>query len=246
MLAAAGDRCDRARPNAQQSIPCGPQVHQLLPSSTLSQEAAASSPPPSHRIDVDPQVIEESPVLQRWLQETPDVAADIRHDPAFRTRLRAGYTRFSEEDDRSGFQVGLADVFVGHTPLTLSAHYARGGAGDRENYGVDAQYYLLPLGGYGNIAPVVGYRQIDAADYEAEGLNLGFRLLLVPSRGGAADLSLTQTWVQPGSEQTVSITALSVGYAVTHNLRLATDVQFHNAPGEEDSRRLSVLLEWMP
>lgn len=44
--------------------------------------------------------------------------------------------------------------------------------------------------------------------------------MLVPSRGGAADLALSQHWVAPGSDQEVGITSLNLGYAVTRRLRL--------------------------
>lgn len=212
---------------------------------TPLQDAHADAIATANPIDVDSQVIEDSPVLRRWLQDIPDIADDIRRDPAFRTRLRVGYSRFPSTAQTNGFQVGVQDVFVGRTPLTLSADYGRNGRGDRESYGIDAQYYLLPLGWYGNLAPVVGYRSIDTPDFATDGLNLGFRVIVVPSRTGAADISFTQTWVRPGSSEEVGVSTLSVGYAVTRNLRIATDIQKQNTPARQDSR-VSLLLEWMP
>ena len=38
-------------------------------------------------LDLSPEIVEESPVLQRWLEEVPDVLEDIRSDPSFRTRV---------------------------------------------------------------------------------------------------------------------------------------------------------------
>lgn len=195
-------------------------------------------------LDIDPAIIENSPVLQRWLEAIPDVAADIKYDPAFRPRLRAGYAFFPSNSQTSGFQVGVQDWFVGRTPLTLSADYSQNGRGDRASYGFDAQYYLLPLGWYGNVAPVLGYRSLDTPTYSASGLNVGFRIVLIPSRTGAADLSLSQTWVAPGTPDEVGLTTFSVGYAVTSQLRIATDIQTQNAPGRQDSR-VGVLLEWL-
>ncbi len=195
-------------------------------------------------IDIDPELIENSPVLQRWLEEIPDVATDIKHDPAFQTRLRLGYAHFPSNDHTGGLYVGVQDVFVGRTPLTLSADYSQNGRGDRTSYGFDAQYYALPLGSYGNFAPVLGYRHLETPTYISEGVNIGFRVVLIPSRTGAADLSLTQTWVAPGSNDEVGLTTFSVGYAVTSQLRISTDIQTQNTATRQDSW-VGVLLEWM-
>jgi hypothetical protein len=195
-------------------------------------------------LDIDPAIIENSPVLQRWLEAIPDVATDIKYDPAFRPRLRAGYAFFPSNGQTSGFQVGVQDWFLGRTPLALSADYSENSPGDRASYGIDAQYYILPLGWYGNVAPVLGYRSLDTPTYSVSGFNVGFRIVLIPSRTGAADLSLTQTWVAPGTPDEVGLTTFSVGYAVTSQLRIATDIQTQNAPGRQDSR-VGVLLEWL-
>lgn len=196
-------------------------------------------------LDLDSQTLEESPVLQRWLEAVPDIDHSINHDPAFRTQVRIGYAEFPSTEHTSGIYVGVQDVFVGQTPLTLSAEYAANGRGDRSLIGADAQYYLLPLGWYANLAPVVGYRAIDTPDFSTEGVNLGVRLVLVPSRNGAADLSLAQSWVSPGSSDEISLTKFTVGYAVTRDFRLATDFQWQSTPARNESR-VSLLLEWMP
>lgn len=221
------------------------EVAGLPPVSQLAETpgSAAEEDPPLN-LDLDPAVIDSSPVLQRWLEAVPDVAADIKYDPAFRPRLRAGYALFPSNGQTSGFQVGVQDWFIGRTPLTLSADYSANSRGDRASYGIDAQYYLLPLGWYGNVAPVLGYRRLETPTYEVSGLNVGFRIVLIPSRTGAADLSLSQTWVAPGTPEEVGLTTVSVGYAVTRYLRIATDIQTQNAPGRQDSR-VGVLLEWL-
>jgi hypothetical protein len=69
--------------------------------------------------------------------------------------------------------------------------------------------------------------------------------MLALSRTGAADVSLTQSFVSPGSNEEVGITTLSVGYAVTQNLRLSTDIQKQNSKEDKDSR-VGIVLEWMP
>jgi len=70
--------------------------------------------------------------------------------------------------------------------------------------------------------------------YSTDGANLGARLLLVLSRGGAADISLTQSWVAPGTDDESNDALL--GYAFTRNLRLSTDIQKQNARQSKDSR----------
>lgn len=199
---------------------------------------------PSEVPDIDPEIIENSPVLQRWLEEVPDVQSDIRNDPSFRTRLRLLYNNYPSTDGASGISVGVEDIFIGRTGLTLSADYQTAFDADRQSYGADVRYYVLPLGSYVNVAPQVGYRSIEIESHETDGLNLGIRLLLVPSRTGAADLAFTQSWVTPGTEDEVSLSTFSVGYAVTRDLRLSTDVQLQTADGDTENR-VGVGLEWM-
>ncbi len=195
-------------------------------------------------LDLSPELIEGSPTLQRWLQEVPDLLSDIAHDPSFRTRLRAGYSHFPSTDQKAGFHVGVEDVFVGRTGLTVSGDYHQNGDRDRQSYGVDLRYYLLSLGGRLNVAPVLGYRHLKSGSFDTDGVNLGVRLLVVPSRTGAADISLTQSWISPASSEEVGVTTLSLGYAVTHDLRISTDVQVQNSPIGHDSR-VGISLEWM-
>ncbi len=187
-------------------------------------------------LDLDPAIIEDSPTLQRWLEQVPNVAEEIRHQPSFRTRLRVGYTQFPSSGQISGFEAAIEDVFVvPGTGLTASADYSRSWNGQREDYGGEARYYLLPLGGYVNIAPTVGYRALSTSTYQTNGLDVGLRLMLVPSRGGGADLALSQQWVAPGSESEVGITSLAIGYAVTRQLRLGTNFQLQNSHFGQDS-----------
>ncbi|MDY6939210.1 MAG: hypothetical protein SWY16_16265 [Cyanobacteriota bacterium] len=215
-------------------------------SASLPEKTRLSQTPESGEdFDIDREILEGSPVLQDWLEEVPDVLEEIRHDPSFRTRVRWGYSQFPSTDDKGGFHVGIEDLFVGETGLTLSGEYQQTFDGDRRTWGSDARYYVLPLGGYVNLAPVVGYRQIETEGYSTDGINLGARLMLVLSRTGAADISLTQSFVSPGSEDEVGITTLSVGYAIASNLRLSTDFQNQNSRVDKDSR-VGIHLEWMP
>ncbi|MBD2233008.1 hypothetical protein H6G07_15665 [Phormidium tenue FACHB-1052] len=209
-----------------------PTVSAVTPSETLALEPEAVAP----TLDLDPAVIEGSPTLQRWLEEVPDVADEIRHQPSFRTRLRVGYAQFPSTGQIGGFGAAVEDVFVPGTGLAASVDYSRSWNGQRESYGGEARYYLLPLGGYFNLAPTVGYRSLSTPAYQIDGLDVGLRLMLVPSRGGGADLALSQRWVAPGSENEVGITSLAIGYAVTRQLRLGTDFQRQNSRFGQDSR----------
>jgi hypothetical protein len=201
------------------------------------------TPNPSERLDLSPEIIEGSPVLQRWLRQVPNVLEEIATEPSFRTRLRLGYSHPST-GQAGGVNVGVEDVFIGRSGLTVSGEYQAAFNGKRTAYGGDLRYYVRPLGSYINFAPVVGYRHLETDRYSIDGVNLGAGLLLVLSRSGAADISLTQSWVAPGTDEEVGLTTLSVGYAFTRNLRLSTDIQKQNARQSKDSR-VGIVLEWM-
>jgi hypothetical protein len=196
-------------------------------------------------LDLDPKIRQESPVLERWLEKIPDIAEEIRNDPSFRTRIRLGYAEFPSSDNSSGVILGVEDVFFGQTSLTLSGDYQTAFNGKRTAIGANLQYYLLPLGDYVNLAPMVGYRYIQTGNYSTDGLNLGLKLKLALSRTGAADITVSQSFISPGGANEVGLTTLSVGYAITSNLRLAADIQAQNSRARKDSS-LGILLEWLP
>ncbi len=196
-------------------------------------------------IDLNPQTVEKSPLLQRWLEKIPDVLEDIQNDPSFTTRVRLGYAHFPSSDNRGGLTVGVEDIFLGKTGLTLSGDYQTSFDGFRSSGGANLQYYLLPLGSYVNIAPVIGYRSLTTNNYSTDGMNVGLKLMLPLSRGGGADLSVSQTFVSPGGYNEVGITTFSAGYAFSRHWRLATDIQGQNSRAAKDSQ-VSVILEWIP
>ena len=208
-------------------------------------EPPAESPQPSqpNSIDISPEIINGSPVLQKWLKGIPDVLDDIKNDPSFRTRVKVGYTQYPSTGQTGGINIAIDDVFFGRSGLSASANYNAGGS--RSAYGADAQYYLLPLGGYFNVTPLVGFRHLQTDKYSRDGLNLGVKLMLVPSRGGGADIAVSQSWVGLGSATETGLTTLSVGYAITNHLRLSTDIQQQNAKENYDSR-VGIGVEWMP
>ncbi|GBF54331.1 hypothetical protein N0824_02195 [Microcystis sp. 0824] len=196
-------------------------------------------------LDLDPKIRQESPVLERWLEKIPDIAEDIRRDPSFRTRIRLGYAEFPSRDNSSVVILGVEDVFFGQTSLTLSGDYQTAFNGKRTAIGANLQYYLLPLGDYVNLASMVGYRYIQTGNYSTDGLNLGLKLKLALSRTGAADITVSQSFISPGGDNEVGLTTLSLGYAITSNLRLAADIQAQNSRARKDSS-LGILLEWLP
>jgi hypothetical protein len=217
----------------------------LLPVETIQADAPRpSDAPPVAPFDLDPTQIESSPTLQRWLKQVPNVLDEIKRDPSFRTRLRLGYAYFPSTDKASGWSVGLEDLLIGRSQLTLSADYQAAFNGQRKAWGTDLRYYVRPLGSQINLAPVIGYRHLETPRSTTDGLNVGLRLLLVPSRTGAADISLTQSWVAPRSDAEVGLTTLSVGYALTRHLRLSTDLQKQNSRQRKDSR-VGISIEWM-
>ena len=197
---------------------------------------------PGDRLDLSDRVIQKSPTLQRWLKEVPDILEDIRYDPSFRTRLRLGFTIFSSTDNAAGINFGIEDIFINRTGLTISADYQSAFNGNRNAVGADLHYFLLPLGNYVNIAPLVGYRYVQSNDFNTDGLHVGLRLMLAFSRTGAGDISLSQSFISPGDSEEVGITSLSVGYGVTSKLRLSTDLEWQNSIADKD-RRAGINLE---
>ena len=101
-------------------------------------------------IDIPPEILEESPVLQRWQEEVPNVLEEIQTDPSFPTRLQVGYSQFPSSNHLGGFHVGLEDWWVGKTRLSVSGGYQGSFDGRRSHLSLDLRYHLLPLGGYFN------------------------------------------------------------------------------------------------
>lgn len=195
-------------------------------------------------IDLPPELIEESPVLQEWIEEVPDVLEDIRHDPSFRTRLRLGFTTFPSTDDAVGIDIAVEDIFIDRTGLTISADYQAAFNGDRTALGADLHYFLFPLGGYVNFAPLLGYRYVQSNDFNTDGVHLGIRLMLALSRTGAGDISIAQSFISPGGTEEVGITSFYAGYGITTQLRISSEFELQNSPEDNDTR-VGINLEWL-
>ncbi|ACB53417.1 conserved hypothetical protein [Crocosphaera subtropica ATCC 51142] len=213
----------------------------IIPETVYSQTADSSS---ENSLDLPPEVINNSPVLQKWIKEVPNVLEDINHDPSFRTRVGIGYAEFPSTEHDGGLTISVDDIFIGRTGLTISGDYETS-FGERDAGGVNLQYYLLPLGYYINVAPVVGYRAISTNNYSEDGVNIGGKIIFPLSRSGAADLSVSHTFISPGDDDEVGITNVSFGYAITKQIRLATEIEKQNSRVKKDSQ-FSLMLEWMP
>ncbi len=216
--------------------------------STIAQTPTPKDPPTNNNsqdIDISPEILNSSPVLRKWLNGIPDVMSDIQTDPSFRTRVKFGYAQYPSTAQSSGFYGAVDDLFVGKSGLSVSANYDASSTGNRRTYGADAQYYLLPLGGYFNVTPLVGFRHLETDKYNRDGLNLGVKLMLIPSRGGGGDIALSQSFVGLGGANETGLTSLSIGYAFTNNFRISTDIHLQNAKENYDSR-VGFGVEWMP
>lgn len=237
VAAVPSDLAAITQPHSQRAEDLQPRPRPSLPLANVSCCLAAN-------LDLDPQIIQNSPVLQRWLKQIPNVSEEIRQDPGFRPRFRLGYSQVDARDGADSWSVGLEDVLVGKTGLSFSGEYQQGFNSDRQSWGADLRYYLLPLGSYVNVAPGLGYRNLTTSRYTTDGLNVGGRVLFLLSRGGGADMSLTQSWVAPGTEVEVGLTTISLGYALTHQLRLSTEFQKQNSRQRKDTR-IGIGVEWM-
>jgi len=195
-----------------------------------------SQPILADELDLPPEIQENSPVLQRWLQKTPNVLEEIKQQPRFSSRYRFGYSQYSGDSGGGGWFIGVEDKGINRGRLTFSANYQDSISGDFVSLGAQVQYYLLPLGKNVNIAPVLGYRYLQIGDYTTSGPNIGARLVLVLSSRGAADIFVTQSFILGGDGGNMGITTVSVGYALSHNIRLSTDIEQQNSNLVKDTR----------
>lgn len=187
----------------------------------------------SQQLDIPQQVLDDSPTLQKWLEQTPNILQEIRQEPSFRSILGLGLVGFPE--DTLGFDIQLKDLFLGNTGLTFNTDYQATFDSDHNSFGLELHYFMLPLGSRLNLAPVVGYRTLKQARFETDGINLGLRLLLVLSRTGAAEVSLSQNWIAPGGATETGLLKLETGYSLTSQISLTTSWQRQNSPSSQDN-----------
>lgn len=219
------------------------QIHWTIGLATVSLLSYTLPVQAESTLDI-PDNIKDSPTLKKWRQQIPDVKTDIANDPAFSARLRLGYRSFGDESTNpTGWQIGIEDVQVGNTRATVSANYS-GNASDR-TIAADLHYSLMPLGKSFQVAPTIGYRRLTVNNNATTGINLGWRTRLILSRRSAADITFDQSWAAPGTDQETGLSTLSLGYAITPNMRIATDWQRQKSRQRKDDR-FGISIEWMP
>jgi hypothetical protein len=209
--------------------------------SILSGASVAKAESPNLNLDLklNREIIENSPVLQRWLVNPPDILFDIKNTPSFNSKVRLGLT---SRDQSLGFDVGLQDLFLGGTPATFSASFQREFSDRQTNLNGEFRYYLLPLGGYFNITPLVGYRYMNFFGESVSGVDLGIQGILVFSPR-SSDLRLSQSFTSPLGDKETSITTLSTSYGLSNRLSLSSSIQWRRSPVGADSR-VGFYLEW--
>jgi hypothetical protein len=201
--------------------------------------AKAESPNSNLDLKLNQEIIENSPVLQRWLVNPPDILFDIKNTPSFNTKVRLGIT---SRDQSLGFDVGLQDLFLGNSPTTFSANFQRE-FGDRQtNLNADFRYYLLPMGGYFNITPLLGYRYMNFFGESVSGVDVGIEGILVLSPR-SSDLRLSHSFTSPLGDKETSITTLSTSYGLSNRLSLSSNIQWRRSPVGSDTR-VGFYLEW--
>jgi len=204
----------------------------LLSASLLGLVFSARAMADSKDLKLNKEIIDNSPVLQRWLVAPPDILFDIYNSPSFTSKVRLGIT---SRDQSLGFELGVSDIFLGSSPITVSANYQQEFSGLESNLNADLKYYLLPLGGYFNIAPQVGYRSIEFFGNNVSGVDVGIMGILILSPR-SADLRLSHTFTSPQSDRETSITTLSTSYALSNRLNLGSNIQWRRSPVRSDSR----------
>jgi hypothetical protein len=199
-----------------------------------------SIPLASEDLNLDREIIESSPVLRRWLADPPDVLYDIYNTPSFNTKLRLGIT---SRDRDLGVEIGVEDAFIGKTPLAISGSYQQEFSGRESSWDANIRYYMVPLGSYYNLAPQVGYRQLNLfGQPTTSGLDLGLQGIVVLSPR-SADLKLSHTFTEPGGKNETSTTSVFASYAISRHWRLGSNIQWRRSPTRSDTR-VGFVLEW--
>ncbi|MCY7323855.1 MAG: hypothetical protein LH660_19145 [Phormidesmis sp. CAN_BIN36] len=228
-------------PNKISSLPGDDSFNSQRHTATIIQSLAPQ--PTASPLDLDPKTINDNPILHRWIDNVPNIAADIENDPNFRTRMGVQYLSVRSSHHAPSFNVSIKDLRLGHTHATINADFHIA-SNNYQTWGTDLHYYVYPPGSYINITPVAGYRNLKTNFHSTSGTNLGFRLLLVLTRGGGADISFTQTWIAPGSDEEAGLSTLSFGYALNKQVRLSTNLQRQNTKRGVNSH-IGVGIEWM-
>ena len=189
---------------------------------------------------LDGQIVEDSPVLRRWLQGPPDLLEEIRDTPVLPTRLQAGFESASE------WRISLQDLRLGDR-LTLSGDYRQSSENPEiRQYGSEVRYFLAPMGSRLNLAPQLGYRALEQENRRLSGVSYGAFAVLALAPG-AADLTGSYTWVAPQEpeEGQATLAEITAAYAISPSLRLAARYSLRYSTLARESS-FGVGLEWIP
>jgi hypothetical protein len=184
-------------------------------------------------------LVQDSPVLRRWLEQPPDLLQEIRNTPVVPTRLQVSL-------QSTTWSLGVEDVRLGDR-FTLSGDYqqSRERSADQD-YGSLLRYYIAPRGSRMNLAPQVGYRAIQESDRSLSGPQFG-AIVVLALAPQAADLTLSYSWLKPqeAGETTATLATLTAAYALSPSIRLAARYQQRNSTISQDGS-FGVVLEWIP
>ncbi|NJK62046.1 MAG: hypothetical protein HC921_04575 [Synechococcaceae cyanobacterium SM2_3_1] len=184
-------------------------------------------------------LVHDSPVLRRWLEEPPDLLQEIRNTPVVPTRLQVSL-------QSTTWSLGVEDLRLGDR-FTLSGDYqqSRERSAD-QGYGSLLRYYIAPRGSRMNLAPQVGYRAIQEADRSLSGPQFGAFVLLALAPQ-AADLTLSYSWLTPKEVgvDTATLATITAAYALSPSTRIAARYQRRNSTISQDGT-FGVVLEWIP
>ncbi len=189
--------------------------------------SAQAQPEPAEAATHHSEAFENSPLLQRWQENPPNILDEIRNTPALPPRLRVGVASNRE------WSVGVEDLTL-YDRLILRGHYrAAFDEQSDEEYGADLAYYLLPRGSYFNIAPQVGFRHLDLGDRINDGVNVGLlgTIALAP---GAADLAISYSLLDPFASDEATLGSVTAAYHLTRRLRVASQVNWRHTIAKDD------------
>ena len=210
-----------------------------------SQQAPIPDPVPatlSAALDLglDDRILEDSPVLRRWLQNPPNLLEEIRNTPVLPTRLQAGF------ESSSHWRISLQDLRLGDR-LTLSGDYRQSSEHPEvRQYGSEMRYFLAPLGSRFNLAPQLGYRALEQKNRSLSGVSYGAFAVLALAPG-AADLTGSYSWVAPQEpeEGQATLAELTAAYAISPSFRLSARYSLRNSTLDREFS-FGVGLEWIP
>ncbi|MCJ2541785.1 hypothetical protein JX360_02505 [Synechococcus bigranulatus str. 'Rupite'] len=208
----------------------------------LSATSATQDPVSLTRVDLglDGQVVEDSPVLRRWLQNPPNLLDEIRNTPVVPTRLQANF------ESSSHWRIGLQDLRLADR-LTLSGDYRQSSQDpDMRQYGSEIRYFLAPMGSLFNLAPQLGYRALEQENRSLSGVSYGAFAVLALAPG-AADLTGSYSWVAPREPQEgqATLAEVTAAYAISPSFRLSARYSLRNSTLTRESS-LGFGVEWIP